>query len=159
MGCEFSGLSEEWRQRITSIHDTTSFIILNTIMCNHSYSTTHQLSLENIDCTQIKYLFINLGSLLATIERLRVRVTLNACHTFPIYRRFYDYRAKKKNPIAIHFGVGVRNLKGAGLEEGSHFVNIAVWRSNRPGAYQRDCNFSHKWGRGLNWVTQIKSTS
>lgn len=30
-------------------------------MCNHLYSTIHQLNLENIDCTQIKYLiFINL---------------------------------------------------------------------------------------------------
>lgn len=57
---------------------------------------------------------------------------------------FTTTEQKKKNPIAIHFGVGVRNFKGAGLVEGSHFVNIAVWRSNRPGAHQRDRNFSRK---------------
>lgn len=50
---------------------------------------------------------------------------------------------QNKNPIAIHLGVGVRNFKGAGLEkEESHLVNIAVWRSNRPGAGQRNCNFT-----------------
>lgn len=41
-------------QSMTQLHLSS----LNTIMCNQSYSTTHQLSLENIDCTQIKYLIL-----------------------------------------------------------------------------------------------------
>lgn len=60
MGWDFLGLSKEWRQSITSIHGTTSFIILNTSTCKHSYSTIHQLRLENIDCTQIKYLILEI---------------------------------------------------------------------------------------------------
>lgn len=94
---DFLGLSEEWRQIITSIHGTTSFIILNSNTCNHSYSKIHQLSLENIDCTQISH-FINLS-----------------------------------------FGVSGRNFKVEGLEKRSHiFVDIAVWRSNRPWAGLND---------------------
>lgn len=39
---------------------------------------------------------------------------------FSIYWRFHNYGRKKKKPIAIHLGVGVRYFKGVGLERRSH---------------------------------------
>lgn len=33
---------------------------------------------------------------------------------------------EQKHPIAIHFGVGVRNFKGAGLEKRSHILLILL---------------------------------
>lgn len=140
MGCEFSGLSEEWRQRITSIHDKTSFIILNTIMCNHSYSTTHQLSLENIDCTQIKYLsyksWFSLGNNRKTASQNDFE-----CLSHLFILQVLQLQSQKEKFYCHSFWCWVKEFQRCRFVRGSHILLILLCGGQTDQELTRDCKF------------------
>lgn len=55
---------------------------------------------------------------------------------------------EQKHPIAIHFGVGVRNFKGAGLEKRSHILLILLCDGLLDQELTNETAIL-KWGQGL----------